>query len=49
MLPVDVNLVPDGGSVMQWLAIVVVVSIIAAFIPARRASRVHIREALGYE
>jgi putative ABC transport system permease protein len=49
MLPVTVRLFPDVTSVAQWVGIIVVVSTLAALWPARRASKVQIREALAYE
>ena len=32
-----------------WLAVVVAVSAVASLLPARRASRISVREALAYE
>jgi putative ABC transport system permease protein len=49
MIPVTVRLVPGAVGVLEWIGIAVVVSTLAALWPARRASRIQIREALAYE
>jgi putative ABC transport system permease protein len=49
MLPVPVTLVPDFAAVMQWLVVVVVVSIVASAWPAYRATRITTARALSYE
>jgi len=39
----------DVSGVFIWLAIVVVLSLVASFLPARHAARLTIREVLAYE
>ena len=45
--PFSVVLTPLGYAI--WLAIIVVVSVVASVAPANRASQISIREALAYE
>ncbi|MBN1428026.1 MAG: FtsX-like permease family protein [Anaerolineae bacterium] len=45
--PMTASFSPAG--VVAWLAIIVVISTIASLLPARRAARISIREALAYE
>lgn len=40
-------LVLDASAVAAWLALVVLLGAVAALVPARRASRLTVREALG--
>jgi putative ABC transport system permease protein len=49
MLPVEVRYLPDARGVVEWLAVAVVVAVIACLLPARRAMRVPTRAALAYE
>ena len=49
MLPLAVTWTPDVAGVVQWLAIVVVVSVAACAWPAWRATRITTRAALAYE
>jgi putative ABC transport system permease protein len=49
MLPVPVSFVPEPTGVMQWLAVVIVVSIAASAWPAYRATRITTARALSYE
>jgi putative ABC transport system permease protein len=35
--------------VLIWLVVVIVLSVLASFLPARNASRLTVREALAYE
>jgi putative ABC transport system permease protein len=49
MFPVDAHLVPEASGVLQWLAVVVIVSIIACGLPALRATRIPTALALAYE
>ena len=49
MLPLAVTWIPDVAGVVQWLAIVVVVSVTACAWPAWRATRITTRAALAYE
>ena len=49
MFPVPVRLVPEWGAMAVWLAVVIVVSVVACAWPARRATRVVARVALAYE
>lgn len=49
MLKVPVHLLPNGRGVLQWLAVVVGVSIIACAWPARRATRITTAATLAYE
>jgi len=44
-----VKVVFAGFSVWLWLIVAVVVSAFASFWPARRASKMSVREALAYE
>jgi len=44
-----VKVVFAGFSVWLWLIVAVVVSAFASFWPARRASKISVREALAYE
>ncbi len=49
MIPVPVRLVPEGAGVLQWLVVVVVVSLAASAWPAIRATRITTAAALAYE
>jgi putative ABC transport system permease protein len=49
MLPVPVRWVPESSGLLQWLAVVVVVSLVSCTWPAIRAMRVSVRTALAYE
>jgi putative ABC transport system permease protein len=49
MLPVPVNIQPDVTAMVQWLAVVVAVSVVACLWPAARAIRVPTARALAYE
>ena len=40
---------PGADGVLLWLGIVIVLSIIASWMPARRATRISVRESLAYE
>ncbi len=46
-VPLEYTFSVDG--VLIWLAVVIVLSALASFLPARRASRVTVREVLAYE
>jgi putative ABC transport system permease protein len=46
-MPLDAKFSLDG--VWMWLLIVVVISLLASFLPARSASRLTVREVLAYE
>jgi putative ABC transport system permease protein len=49
MFPVGAKLTPEPSGVIEWLAVVLVVSLIACAWPAIRASRVPVARALAYE
>ena len=49
MLPVPVTYLPDGAGVAMWLALVVIVALLACAWPAVRALRVPTAAALAYE
>jgi putative ABC transport system permease protein len=49
MLPVPVNIQPDVIAMVQWLAVVVIVSVLACLWPAVRAIRIPTARALAYE
>ena len=49
LLPVPTSFVPQGGAVAVWLALAVVVSVLACAWPALRATRTPIVAALAYE
>jgi putative ABC transport system permease protein len=49
MLPVPLTLVPEASGVWRWLAVVVVVSLVACLGPAMRAMRMTVAAALAYE
>jgi putative ABC transport system permease protein len=49
MMTVPVTYVPDWRAVLQWLVVVVLVSIVACAWPAYRATRVSTAAALSYE
>jgi putative ABC transport system permease protein len=49
LLPVPTSFVPQGGAVAVWLALAVVVSVLACAWPAVRATRTPIVAALAYE
>jgi putative ABC transport system permease protein len=48
-MEVNVEYVFDCRGVWVWLVVVGVVSVLASLAPARRASRISVREALAYE
>jgi putative ABC transport system permease protein len=45
--PLSYNLTTEG--MWLWLGLVVVLSALASFVPARNASRMTVREVLAYE
>jgi hypothetical protein len=49
MFRVPVMLLPEGSGVWRWLAVAVVVSLVACAWPALRATRGTIARALAYE
>jgi putative ABC transport system permease protein len=49
MIPLPVTLVPELRGVLEWLGVVLVVSVLASAWPAWRASRVTTAAALAYE
>lgn len=49
MLPLPVTWIPEIAGVMQWLGVVLVVSVVACAWPAWRATRITTRAALAYE
>jgi putative ABC transport system permease protein len=49
MLPVPNRLIPEPTGVGWWLALVVIVSMVACAWPAIRAMRISTRAALSYE
>lgn len=49
MMKVPVRLLPNGLGVLQWLGVVLVVSLVACAWPARRATRITTAAALSYE
>ncbi|MBL0170305.1 MAG: ABC transporter permease [Gemmatimonadaceae bacterium] len=49
MLPLAVTWMPDVAGVVQWLGVVLVVSVVACAWPAWRATRITTRAALAYE
>lgn len=49
MFPVSTPLLPDGGALLRWLGLVVVIAVLAGLWPARRAMRVPTAAALAYE
>jgi putative ABC transport system permease protein len=49
MLPVPVTFVPELTGVLRWLAVVVIVSVVASAWPAFRATRITTARALAYE
>jgi len=49
MFPVPVSFIPDVRAVVNWLAVVIVVSIVACAWPAFRATRITTAKALSYE
>jgi putative ABC transport system permease protein len=49
MLPVPVTIQPDPSGIIRWLAVVVIVSVIACTLPALRAMRILAAKALAYE
>ena len=49
MLKVPIRLVPESSGVAQWLALVIVISIVSCAWPAVRAMRVTVRQALAFE
>jgi putative ABC transport system permease protein len=40
---------PGTDGILLWLAVVIVLSILASWVPARRATRISVRESLAYE
>ncbi len=49
MLPVPLTYLPEGSAVLEWLGVVLVVSVLACAAPAWRATRITTRAALAYE
>lgn len=49
MLPVPAGMAPEGGAVLAWLALAVVVCLAACAWPARSATRIPTAQALAYE
>ena len=49
MFTVPTHVIPDQGGMFRWLAMIVVVSIVASALPARRAMRIPAAVALSYE
>ena len=49
MLKVPVHLLPNAAGVLQWFAVVVVLSLVACLWPALRATRITTAAALAYE
>lgn len=49
MLPLAVTWMPEVAGVLQWLGVVLVVSVVACAWPAWRATRITTRAALAYE
>jgi putative ABC transport system permease protein len=49
MVPVASRPLPDAAAVLMWLALVLVVAVLASAWPARRATRVPAARALSYE
>jgi len=49
MLPVPVKFIPEWSGVLQWLGVVIIVSIAACAWPASRATRIPTAAALAYE
>ena len=49
MFPTPARLIPDARSLLVWFAMVVVVSLVASALPARRAIRIPTAAALSYE
>ncbi|MEQ1689744.1 MAG: FtsX-like permease family protein [Gemmatimonas sp.] len=49
MLPLAVTWMPDVAGVVQWLVVVLIVSVVACAWPAWRATRITTRAALAYE
>jgi putative ABC transport system permease protein len=49
MFPVPAHALPNAGAALSWLAMVVVVSLLACAWPGRRATRVPAATALSYE
>ena len=49
MLPVPLTYIPELTGVAEWLAVVLIVSVVACAVPAWRATRITTRAALAYE
>ncbi|HKY97824.1 MAG TPA: FtsX-like permease family protein, partial [Gemmatimonadaceae bacterium] len=49
MVPVHPHLLPGAGGVLSWLAVAIVVSVLACAWPAMRAIRIPTAQALAYE
>jgi putative ABC transport system permease protein len=49
MFPVGARLLPETSGVIEWLAVVIVVSLVACAWPAIRAMRIPVARALVYE
>ncbi len=49
MFPVEAHLVPKTSGLLEWLVVVVIVSVIACSLPALRAMRIPTATALAYE
>lgn len=48
MIEVDLDYAFNGTAVVAWLVIIVVISVLASLLPARRATRISVRESLAY-
>jgi ABC-type lipoprotein release transport system permease subunit len=40
---------PSFGAVWVWLLIVIILSLVASWLPARRATQISVNESLAYE
>jgi putative ABC transport system permease protein len=49
MFPVPVDVLPEPAAVLVWLAVTLVVSVVACAWPASRAIRIPTSAALAYE
>ncbi len=49
MLPVPLTYIPEFSGIVEWLGVVLVVSLVACAVPAWRATRITTRAALAYE
>jgi ethanolamine transporter EutH len=48
MIEVDLDFAFNWMAVLFWLLIIVVIAVMASFLPARKASRISLRESLAY-